>query len=197
MPLHRSFIDASSKLHHLVNMVKRTRGIRFSLGSRVDKYLMTSPEIQSKDTVAGVFSAILGWCVEVVRPFRPFLTPIPEIVPPRKLQAFFLVADDIIDWSFTRRGQLCWSRSVCDIAINDAFMLEALRLRYTTCSSLISVMNHLMSTFWEFPVRCVCRAFAFTHSRPLRKKRPPTGQLIDLIAVPEDVVNLGKFYLEK
>jgi len=64
-----------------------------------------------------VFKAnVLGWCVEW-------------------LQAYFLVADDIMDQSITRRGQPCWYRqknpistngsTVGTIAINDAFILES------------------------------------------------------------------------
>lgn len=70
-------------------------------------------------TRSEIFKAqVLGWCVEW-------------------LQAFFLVADDIMDTSITRRGQPCWYRqphplgsndkeTIGLIAINDSFILEAL-----------------------------------------------------------------------
>jgi len=56
--------------------------------------------------------AVLGWCVEW-------------------LQAWLLVADDIMDDSHTRRGQPCWYKHehVGKIAINDAFMIEMLVFR--------------------------------------------------------------------
>jgi len=43
------------------------------------------------------------------------------------LQAFFLVADDLMDDSITRRGQPCWFRHphVKLIAVNDSFILES------------------------------------------------------------------------
>ncbi|KAI9921499.1 hypothetical protein PsorP6_002483 [Peronosclerospora sorghi] len=60
-----------------------------------------APELKEK-------ASVLGWCIEW-------------------LQAFFLVADDIMDESITRRGKPCWFRksTVKMIAINDAFLLEA------------------------------------------------------------------------
>jgi farnesyl diphosphate synthase len=53
-------------------------------------------------------AAALGWCVEF-------------------LQAFFLVADDVMDNSSTRRGNPCWFRlhEVQLISINDSFILES------------------------------------------------------------------------
>ncbi|KAI1280531.1 Farnesyl pyrophosphate synthase [Halotydeus destructor] len=51
---------------------------------------------------------VLGWCVEV-------------------MQTFLLLADDVMDGSITRRGQLCWYRqdNVGLIAVNDSLYLEA------------------------------------------------------------------------
>merc|ERR1712087_445115 len=58
--------------------------------------------------------AVLGWCIEW-------------------LQAWLLVADDMMDESVTRRGQPCWYKSKTDkgnlvgsIAINDAVTIESL-----------------------------------------------------------------------
>ncbi|KAH8233370.1 hypothetical protein KR026_007276 [Drosophila bipectinata] len=49
----------------------------------------------------------LGWCVEM-------------------LQSFFIISDDVMDNSTTRRGQLCWHKveGVGLTAINDALMIE-------------------------------------------------------------------------
>jgi farnesyl diphosphate synthase len=53
-------------------------------------------------------AAVCGWAIEF-------------------LQAFFLVADDIMDASETRRGQPCWYKKpeIQMIAINDSFLLES------------------------------------------------------------------------
>merc|ERR1719276_233048 len=53
-------------------------------------------------------ASVLGWAIEF-------------------LQAFFLVADDVMDASETRRGQPCWYKNehVKLIAINDSFLLES------------------------------------------------------------------------
>ncbi|KNC48109.1 geranyltranstransferase [Thecamonas trahens ATCC 50062] len=53
-------------------------------------------------------ASVLGWCVEW-------------------LQAYFLVADDVMDRSVTRRDQPCWylNEDVGLIAVNDSFILES------------------------------------------------------------------------
>ncbi|KAG9121011.1 Farnesyl pyrophosphate synthetase, partial [Ceratobasidium sp. 392] len=67
-----------------------------------------SEENDSHGTSEFYRAAILGWGVEL-------------------LQAYFLVSDDMMDASITRRGQPCWYRvpAVGNIAINDSFMIES------------------------------------------------------------------------
>jgi len=61
---------------------------------------------EGKPTDDEVKKAIyLGWCVEI-------------------LQAFLLVADDIMDRSDLRRGRPCWYKKVGLTAINDTYLLE-------------------------------------------------------------------------
>ncbi|KAI0783522.1 farnesyl-diphosphate synthase [Abortiporus biennis] len=108
-------------------------------------------------------AAVLGWCIEL-------------------LQAFFLVSDDIMDSSVTRRGQPCWYRNehVGLIAINDAFMLEGaiyflLKKHFRSTSYYVDLLELFHETTYQTEI----------------------GQLIDLITAPEDHVDLNKFSLEK
>ncbi|MBW0474903.1 hypothetical protein O181_014618 [Austropuccinia psidii MF-1] len=108
-------------------------------------------------------AAVLGWCIEL-------------------LQAYFLVADDMMDQSITRRNQPCWYRvpKVGNIAINDSFMLEA--------STYVLLKKH----FRDHPAyACLLELFHDT------TYQTELGQLIDLLTAPEDVVDLDKFSLDK
>ncbi|KAI9066932.1 farnesyl-diphosphate synthase [Trametes sanguinea] len=108
-------------------------------------------------------AALLGWCIEL-------------------LQAFFLVSDDMMDQSPTRRGQPCWYKveGVSYIAINDSFMLEGsiyylLKKHFRTEPYYVHLLELFHDTTFQTEI----------------------GQLIDLITAPEDHVDLSKFSLAK
>ncbi|OSD02215.1 farnesyl-diphosphate synthase [Trametes coccinea BRFM310] len=108
-------------------------------------------------------AALLGWCIEL-------------------LQAFFLVSDDMMDQSVTRRGQPCWYKveGVNYIAINDSFMLEG------------SIYYLLKKHFRSEPY--YVHLLELFHDTTFQTE---IGQLIDLITAPEDHVDLSKFSLAK
>jgi farnesyl diphosphate synthase len=104
-------------------------------------------------------SATLGWLTEL-------------------LQAFFLVSDDIMDASHTRRGNPCWYRrpAVGMIAINDAFLLESsiyilLRKHFRTHPAYGDFLELFHETTYQTEI----------------------GQLCDLLTAPEDHVDLAAF----
>ncbi|KAI1318754.1 Farnesyl pyrophosphate synthetase [Mortierella claussenii] len=111
-----------------------------------------------------IFKAnLLGWCIEW-------------------LQAFFLVSDDIMDNSKTRRGQPCWYRveGVGHIAINDAFILESaiyffLKKHFKKDAYYVDLIELFHETTYQTEL----------------------GQLLDLITAPEDNVDLSKFSIQK
>ncbi|KPI36394.1 Farnesyl pyrophosphate synthase [Cyphellophora attinorum] len=108
-------------------------------------------------------SATLGWLTEL-------------------LQAFFLVSDDIMDGSITRRGEPCWYRQtgVGMIAINDAFMLESsifliLKKHFRSHPAYLDLIELFHEVTWQTEL----------------------GQLCDLITAPEDNVDLNNFSMDK
>jgi len=79
---------------------KRNRGLATALAYKYFTDVLTQDNLE--------LAYILGWCTEI-------------------LQAFFLVADDIMDGSETRRGRPCWYKvdNLGPAAFNDAVLLEA------------------------------------------------------------------------
>jgi farnesyl diphosphate synthase len=98
------------------------------------------------------------------------------------MQAYFLVADDIMDKSVTRRGQPCWYRvpEVGMIAINDGILLEQiiyfiLRKHLKGHAAYGAIMDLFLET---------------TH-------QTAHGQLLDLITAPMGSVDLRKYTLTR
>ena len=98
------------------------------------------------------------------------------------LQAFFLVSDDLMDSSHTRRGQPCWFRrpGVGTIAVNDSFLLEA------------SIYHILKAQFRSHPAY-----IDFVELFHETSFQTEVGQLCDLLTAPEDNVDLSKFSMDK
>ncbi len=111
-------------------------------------------------------AALLGWCVEW-------------------LQAFFLVADDMMDESETRRGQPCWYKQpdVKLVAINDSFLLKShiyLLLRKHFKSSRPAMYMDILDLFLDTTVQT------------------ELGQLLDLTSNPMDgPTDLDRFTIER
>ncbi|XP_070566289.1 farnesyl pyrophosphate synthase-like [Ptychodera flava] len=106
---------------------------------------------------------VLGWCVEW-------------------LQAFFLVADDIMDQSVTRRGQPCWYRKqgVGHVAVNDSFYIEA--CIYSLLKKVIRNKPYYLN---------VVELFHETTYQTI------VGQSLDLITAPDGCRDLSRFTQER
>ncbi|XP_058165813.1 farnesyl pyrophosphate synthase isoform X1 [Dasypus novemcinctus] len=118
---------------------------------------LEEPKKQDADSLQRALT--VGWCVEL-------------------LQAFFLVADDIMDSSLTRRGQLCWYQKpgVGLDAVNDALLLEACiyRLLKLYCREQPYYLN-LIELFLQ------------------SSYQTEIGQTLDLLTAPQGNVDLGRF----
>ncbi|XP_041799166.1 farnesyl pyrophosphate synthase isoform X2 [Chelmon rostratus] len=106
---------------------------------------------------------LVGWCIEL-------------------LQAFFLVADDIMDASVTRRGQPCWYKKdgIGLDAINDSFLLEGsiYRLLRRHCRDQPYYI-HLLELFTETSFQT------------------ELGQALDLMTAPPGQIDLNRFTMER
>jgi farnesyl diphosphate synthase len=97
------------------------------------------------------------------------------------LQAFFLVADDIMDSSPMRRGKPAWYRQegVGMVAINDSFLLE-------------SAIYTLLKKYFRSHPAYIDMVELF-HETTLQTE---LGQLSDLLTAPEDKPNLDNFSMD-
>ena len=110
-------------------------------------------------------ACVLGWSIEF-------------------LQAFFLVADDLMDDSKTRRGAPCWYLlpKVKTIAVNDSFLLESFVFTFINQHfKKEKYYTDLLELFLEVVQQTEC------------------GQLLDLTSQPADtsIVDLSRFTIER
>ncbi|XP_041094989.1 farnesyl pyrophosphate synthase [Polyodon spathula] len=136
---------------------KRNRGLSVIASFR-ELSLPQTPDAESLQR-----ALVVGWCIEL-------------------LQAFFLVADDIMDASVTRRGQPCWYKrdGVGLDAVNDSFLLEAViyRLLKRYCRAQPCYLN-LIELFLE------------------TSYQTELGQALDLMTAQPDRIDLTRFTEER
>ncbi|KAM7100341.1 LOW QUALITY PROTEIN: farnesyl pyrophosphate synthase-like [Molossus nigricans] len=117
---------------------------------------LVEPKKQDADSLQQAMT--VGWCVELL--------------------PFFLVSDDIMDSSLTRRGQICWYQKpgIGLDAINDSMLLEACiyRLLKLYCWEQPYYLNLI-----ELFLQC--------------SYQTELGQTLDLITAPQGNVDLGRF----
>lgn len=147
------------------NLNYNTPGGKLNRGlSVIDTYCILKNK-QISDLSAEEYKkvAILGWAIEL-------------------LQAYFLVADDMMDQSKTRRGQPCWylAEGVGNIAINDSFMLEG--------AIYVLLKKHFRQDSFYVDLLDLFHEVTF---------QTELGQLLDLVTADEEHVDLDKFSLAK
>uniref|UniRef100_A0A0A0K801 Uncharacterized protein n=1 Tax=Cucumis sativus TaxID=3659 RepID=A0A0A0K801_CUCSA len=154
------FTDASRQwvermLDYNVPGGKLNRGL-----SVIDSYrLLKEGKELTEDEI--FLTSVLGWCIEW-------------------LQAYFLVLDDIMDNSVTRRGQPCWFRvpKVGMIAVNDGVLLRNHIPRM--------LKNHFKGKPYYVDLLDLFNEVEF---------QTASGQMIDLITTIEGEKDLSKYAL--
>ncbi|KAH9493932.1 hypothetical protein DERF_014657 [Dermatophagoides farinae] len=128
-------------------------------------YRQLCPSSESITQDKNLQIGILGYCLEL-------------------MQSYFLIFDDIMDDSITRRGQICWYRKngIGMIAINDGVMISSLiHLLLKQNLSTNPVYTHMVELFNE-----VTRYTSY-------------GQCLDLLSIPSDgsKLDFSKFTTER
>jgi farnesyl diphosphate synthase len=123
--------------------------------------------LQPKEAVLSAemekLAVVAGWCIEL-------------------LQACFLVSDDVMDNSITRRGQPCWYRvpNIGNKAINDSLVLES--------AIYILLKQHFRSHPRYLDLVELFHKVSF---------QTQIGQLMDLETMPEGMLDLNLFTEER
>ncbi|KAM5129100.1 farnesyl pyrophosphate synthase-like isoform 3-T3 [Mantella aurantiaca] len=154
---HPEIGDAISRLRQVLEYNapggKHNRGVTVLAAFRE----LGETQLTNEDNIRRALA--VGWCVEL-------------------LQAFFLVADDIMDNSVTRRGQPCWYKQagIGLDAINDSFLLEGCvyRILKKYCRNQ-SYYSNLLELFLETSFQT------------------ELGQALDLITSQRDKVDLERY----
>lgn len=137
---------------------KRNRGLAVVITHKIlSQHYKQRPDLER--------ARIIGWCIEM-------------------LQTHFLILDDIMDESLTRRGQKCWhlKKNVGNIAINDSFFMQQ------------SIFYILKKHFINSPYFTDLVTLLFE-----TMLRTTMGQCLDLksSAKPGEIPDLDKFTLDK
>ncbi|XP_067395269.1 farnesyl pyrophosphate synthase [Emydura macquarii macquarii] len=158
---HPEVGDALSRLKEVLEY--NTPGGKYNRGLTVLAAFqkLVGPEQQDPESLQCALT--VGWCTEL-------------------LQAFFLMADDIMDFSLIRRGQPCWYKKegIGLDAVNDSFLLEACiyQLLKKYCRGR-SYYLHLLELFLQ------------------TSYQTELGQALDLITAPPGHVDLSRFTLQR
>ncbi|XP_029436183.1 farnesyl pyrophosphate synthase [Rhinatrema bivittatum] len=154
---HPEVGDAIARLKEVLEY--NTPGGKYNRGLTVVASFreLVGPDVQKGENFQRALA--VGWCIEL-------------------LQAFFLVADDIMDYSETRRGHPCWYKKegVGLDAVNDAFLLEAsiYRLLKKYCREQPYYLN-LLELFLQ------------------TSYQTELGQALDLITAQPEKIDLSRF----
>lgn len=105
-----------------------------------------------------------------------------HFLPSLQLQAFFLIADDIMDNAESRRGLPCWYRKegVGLQAVNDSILIE---------NGLYSILRRYFSG-----LPCYVPIMELFHDVTLKTSM---GQMLDMQTTPGGKPNLDKFTMNR